>query len=200
MATIELEELPSAGNCCTENGDNFALWGQGTLAVPIELPAEGSYTIEVVAWADQAGDELARLTIAVESDVEGTRGENAIRSKLVELYDKLLGTQVTPRSPRIEPAYQLFVEELERAREDEDTWFNPWDCSWAWDQSFFEGLLDGAVVEYEDENTGWRWNNYDWDRLNEFVNARDWSDFHHTARAWTVVLAYLLMDYRYLYL
>ena len=36
VATIELEELPSPGNCCIENGDNFALWGQGTLAVPIE--------------------------------------------------------------------------------------------------------------------------------------------------------------------
>ena len=50
VATVELEELPPPGNCCTENGDNFALWGQGTLAVPIEIPAEDSYTIEVVAW------------------------------------------------------------------------------------------------------------------------------------------------------
>ena len=200
VATQELEELEPSGDCNRPNGDHYALWCGGSVKVPIDVPSEGTYTVEVVAWATQAGDELARLTIAVESEVEGTRGENAIRSKLVELYDKLLGTQVTPRSPQIEPAYQLFVEELERAREDEDTWFNPWDCNWAWDQSFFEGLLDGAVVEYEDENTGWQWNNYDWDRLGAFLNARDWSDFHHTARAWAVVLAYLLMDYRYLYL
>ena len=32
------------------------------------------------------------------------------------------------------------------------------------------------------------------------MDGVDWSDPYHTAQAWVVVLAYLLMDYRYLYL
>ena len=39
---------------------------------------------------------------------------------------------------------------------------------------------------------------YDWDRVNEFMDGIDWSDHHHTAQTWMVVLAYLMMDYRYL--
>ena len=129
-----------------------------------------------------------------------TAGENAIRNKLVELHEVLLGVAVTPQSPDVEVAYRLFVDEVDRARRAHDTYFDPWECGWAWDQSFFDGILDGAVIEYQDNETGWRWYNYDWDLLNDFFNGREWTDPHHTARAWVVVLAYLLMDYRYLYL
>ena len=130
----------------------------------------------------------------------GTAGEAAIRNKLVELHEVLLGVAVTPQSPDVEAAYRLFVDEVDRARRARDTYFNPWECGWARDQSFFDGILDDAVIEYQDNETGWRWYNYDWDLLNDFLNGRDWPDPHHTARAWVVVLAYLLMDYRYLYL
>ena len=41
---------------------------------------------------------------------------------------------------------------------------------------------------------------FDWDRVDDFMNGTDWSDPHHAAQAWVVVLASLLMDYRYLYL
>ena len=140
-----------------------------------------------------------RLFSGIDQYVTPTRGAVAIRNKLVELYDELLGVQVTPHSPDVESAFQLFVDERERAREAQDDWFNPWECGWAWDHFFFEGILDGAVVEYVNED-GWRWYNYDWDRLGNFLNSRDWSDPHHTAQAWVVVLAYLMMDYRYLYL
>ena len=130
----------------------------------------------------------------------GTAGETAIRNKLVELHEVLLGVAVTPQSPDVEAAYRLFVDEVDRARRARDTHFNPWECGWAWDQSFFDGILDGAVIEYQDNETGWRWYNYDWDLLSDFLNGRAWPDPHHTAQAWVVVLAYLLMDYRYLYL
>ena len=32
-----------------------------------------------------------------------------------------------------------------------------------------------------------------------FLDSLDWSDPHHAARAWVVVLTYLMSDYRYLY-
>ena len=40
----------------------------------------------------------------------------------------------------------------------------------------------------------------DWDRVDAFMRDVDFSDPHATARAWKVVLAYLMMDDRYLYL
>ena len=66
--------------------------------------------------------------------------------------------------------------------------------------SYFEGILDDVVVEYEDEESGWRSYGLDWDRVNDFMDGIDFSDPHQTAQAWVVVLAYVLMDYRYLYL
>ena len=195
----ELEELGPSGNCNKPQNNHYALWCQGSLDVPIDVPAAGRYTIEIVAWANHAGDELPRLSVAVESDSQGSAGEIAIRNKLVELYEVLLGVQVTPYSPDVDAEYRLFVDEMNRAREAHDR-FNPWDCGWARDQSFFDGILDGAVVAYEDAETGWHWYNYDWDLLDDFFNGRDWPDPHHTVQAWTVVLASLLMDYRYLYL
>ena len=205
VASRELEELPSPEDCRSSNGDNFALWCEASVEVPVEIPAAGSYSIEIVAWADQAGDELARLSVVVESDAGGAAGENAIRSKLVELYDKLLGVQVTPHSPDVEAAYRLFVDVMDGGRRmglgrgRDGQWFKWWHCDSALDLSYFEGILDDVVVEREGDD-GWRWYEFDWDRVNEFMNGINWSDPHHTAQAWVVVLASLLMDYRYLYL
>ena len=199
IASHELEELPE-GRCKSPNGDSFAFWCEATAEVPVDVPGAGSYSIEVVAWASHAGDELPRLIVSVHSDSAGSAGEIAIRNRLVDLYDVLLGVRVTPHSPDVAAAYGLFVEEVNRRRDADATWFNPWECGWARDKSFFDGILDGAVVEYVDENNGWRWYDFDWDLLNEFINNTNWSDPYHTAQAWVAVLAYLLMDYRYLYL
>ena len=48
--------------------------------------------------------------------------------------------------------------------------------------------------------TGFRWYWFDWDRVSGFMDGIDFSDPHQTAQAWVVVLAYLMTDYRYLYL
>ena len=44
------------------------------------------------------------------------------------------------------------------------------------------------------------WYGFDWDRVEDFMDGVDFSDPHGAAQAWVVVLASLLMDYRYLYL
>ena len=125
---------------------------------------------------------------------------DAIRSKLVELHDELLGVQVTPQSPDVESAYQVFVNAMERRRQANDRWFDWYECDTHFDHTFFEGILDDAVVEREDPESGWRHYDLDWDRIDSFMDGVDFSDPHQTAQAWVVVLAYLLMDYRYLYL
>ena len=78
-----------------------------------------------------------------------TRGADAIRNKLVELHDKLLGVQVTPHSPDVEAAYGLFVDVSKLKRKPWEYNFRDSDCYWNWleDLSFFEGILEDAVVE-----------------------------------------------------
>ena len=63
-------------------------------------PTRGHFKFNV-AWADQGGDELPRLSVFVESETGGS-GADGFRAKIVELYDKLLGVQATPHSPDVE--------------------------------------------------------------------------------------------------
>ena len=201
VARHELERLAPSGDCNQPSGDVYALWCSGSVELSIDIPAPGSYAIEIIASAEQAGDEYPRLDVTVESDTQGSAGANAIRSKLVELHEKLLGVRVTPHSPDVEAAYRLFVDVWERKRgaEDTETDFRSLLCDWSRDIRFYDGILEDALVEYENEDGG-RWYDYDWDHVNEFMNGIDWSDYHYTAQTWMVVLAYMMMDHRYLFL
>ena len=105
--------------------------------------------------------------------------------------------QVTPDSPGVEAAYRLFVDVWQRRYESRDAWFG---CRRdGGDVLFFEGILDGVVVQHENEY-GDRWYGIDWDRVNAFMGGIDLSDPSYTAQTWVVVLAAMMMDYRYLYL
>ena len=54
-------------------------------------------------------------------------------------------------------------------------------------------------VERENED-GYRYYELDEERRNEFINSIDFSDPYHAAQAWRVVLAAMMLDYRYMYL
>ena len=123
------------------------------------------------------------------------RDADAIKDKLVELHDTLLGVQVTPDSADVEAAYRLFVQVMEGARASGHDWFKWWDCPFS-DESFFEGILEGVVVLAESG----LWYEFDWEQVEAFMQDVDFSDPHATGRAWKAVLTYLLMDPRYLYL
>ena len=127
------------------------------------------------------------------------RDGDAVRNKLVELHDKLLGVQAAPDSPDVEAAYRLFIEVSRRARGSEYRGFEWWSCEHHIDQFLFEGILDNVWAVREHEG-GWQWWEYDWGRVDAFLEDVDFPDPHAAARAWKVVLAYLMMDDRYLYL
>ena len=126
-------------------------------------------------------------------------GTETIRGKLVELHDKLLGVQVTPYSADVEAALRLFVDVMERGRGAKESNFRDSDCyrNWGEDLFFFEGILDDAIEWHENEHGGYYGLS---DRADDFMDSIDWSDPHYAAQAWAVVMAYLLTDYRYLYL
>ena len=146
-------------------------------------------------------DGERRLFAGIDRQSTPDSDPDAIRSKLVELHERLLGVQVTPHSPDVEAAYRLFVDTWQYNRDSGEAhtnFRNIW-CDWGRDLFFYEGILDDAVVEHVNDD-GKRWYGYDWDHVNAYMDGLDWSDPHYSAQTWIVVLAYFLMDYRYLYL
>ena len=205
VASHEMEDIERSERRCS-NGprdEHFYMGCSDSVDVPIHSLAAGNYAVEIVAWAEQAGDEFPRLNITV-LDMEGTNsgansGADAIRRKLVELHDKLLGVQVTPDSPEVEAAYQLFVDVREHKRAPNYKWFRYYRCSFTHDHFYFDGILDDVVIEKENER-GHRSRGFDWDRVDPLFETIDFSDPDYTAQTWVVVLAAMMMDYRYLYL
>ena len=201
----EMENLDHPVDCHHIEQGAFHLSGSGqgcVLAVPVTIPSDGEYQIEVSAWATHAGDDLPRLSVLVESEAEGSAGAVAIRNKLVELHDKLLGIQVAPDAPEVEAAYRLFVDVLHRKHTsaNAEVYFPLWSrgCDWQADIFFYDDILEGAVVDHHNENG--RYLVFDWDRVNSFLGGIDFLDPHYVAQTWVVVLAAMMMDDRYLYL
>ena len=167
--------------------------------MPFNLPSEGRYDIQVVAWADQAGDELPKLAVSVGSDPERSAGSRAIKAKLAELHQVLLGVEGDANSEEVRSTYGFFVDVWQRNRHSEDQRFLGARCAWDSDAHYFDGIADHLWRTELDE-----WGNeigWDWDAVNKFIwEDTDMPDPHHVARTWTVVLAYLLADPRYLHL
>ena len=183
----------------SEEADHRALWQPCELRIPLDIRSSGVHEVNVIAWADLAGDQLPFLDVAVESNTETSAGSRGIRDKLVELHDQLLGVEVSADSEDVENAYRLFVEVWERRREAGNNWFFDNACNWGSDIRYFDGIADDVLIEHERD-----WGSYyawDWDRVNHILNVEAAPyDSAAVVRSWSVVLAYLLMDYRYLYL
>ena len=108
---------------------------------------------------------------------ESDGGAAAIRDKLVQLHDKLFGESVGPQSAEVSRTFGLFEDVWNRKRE--STWsrfFDGSECRWSTDAGYFDDIPE------------------------DILNGIDLSDPEHVARTWTVVLATMLMDPRYLHL
>ena len=193
VAEIELESVEREQRCGTywRSHKSYKMWGNCSLAIPVEIPSRDVYSVHVSAFQDQAGDDPARMVVSVESDESSSKGAMAIREKLVELHWKLFGVAVSADSPDVEEAFALFVAawKADRPRD--------FRCLTRDDHFYYDGILD-EVVSY-DEISGY----------SEVQTERVQSAFPDTIRnsdpdgvlhAWVVTLAYLLMDPRYLLL
>ena len=181
-----------------ERLDGYSVnWCHGWVDVPISIPADGDYRIEVVAYQSLKvpDEESAMLEIVVESDIETSRGARKIRRKLVELHEDLLGATVSVDSPDVEAAFQLFVEVWEHKRNTEEWQEEDIHCD-VKDDWYFEGIADDVLQYNEDGDLDWNW-----DRADEILDDADWWSQKHNPifQTWVVVLAYLLTDYRYLF-
>ena len=201
---VEFEDLEegcgsSESSDESDDSDHRALWQPCELRIPLTIPSSGLHDVKVNVWADLAGDQLPFLDFAIESNTETSAGSRAIRNKIAELHETLLGVEVGTESEEVEDAYRLFVEVWERRREAGNNWFFDNACNWGSDIRYFDGIADDVLILHERD-----WGSYygwDWNRVNQILNVDAAPyDSAAVARSWTVVLAYLLMDYRYLYL
>ena len=197
--TTELETLPAQNDCNFPVADHYALHCRGWLKVPFAVDAAGVYAVEVRARADVHGDEAPQLQVVVESASGVTpTGEGAIKRQLAHLHERLLGLPAAAAAAEADAAYPLFLAIWQRKRATGDTGF--WDaaCHWDSDMRFLDGFLPDALGERSGDYGPYK--HWRWPLVDAFWRARDTSDPHYAARAWVAVLAYLMMDYRYLHL
>ena len=202
VATYEFENR-ARSECGGAEDDHYFLWSGGSdcaMEVELNMPATGTYAVEVVAWGDQAGDEVPKLRVDMQSTVHNSAGSRAIKAKLVELFDKLLGVGVGAGSTEIAKAYALFLDVWNRKRHlENDRFFAETECDWGRDQRFLDGVVDGYRTRYKVEGGGWHYN-WNWSLVHRFWNEQELADPEGIARTWTVVLMALMMDQRYLHL
>ena len=120
-------------------------------------------------------------------------GSAAIRTKLVDLHEKLLGVEVATDSPDVEDAFELFVD-VWRQTQASDVRYT---CGgFGFDIRYWEGLVEPSI-DYSELGTSL---GFQWDEIFRYRARVDHRDPHGTIRPWVVVLSYMLTDYRYLHL
>lgn len=193
---IDLATFPS-GACGSAQGEDYALAAGCNLDVLLDFPGRGAYSVEIEARHEDAAVDStpSQLAARLFRDRVALPGSERIRRKLVDLHWKLFGVRSTVDSPDVDAAYRLFVEVWERKRRTEGGQFSDGqiECPIE-DTAYFDGIIDNAVDVDE-----WGNSEIDWDRVRQSWNF-DMDDSMHAARTWVVVLAYLMTDYRYLYL
>ena len=192
---VELESHDRQG-CGGPRGEFYRMTANCSLEVPVEIASDGLYRVRVSAHQDRAGDEAARLVVAVESEDGSSQGGLAIRRKLADLHQKLFGAAVAIDSPDVNEAYDLFVEVWNRKRASEEAGFSNsrFHCTDGGDHFYFDGLVNDVLGFNQ-----YGGSQLQSDRIRAFNRGIEMSDPHHTVRTWVVTLAYLLTDYRYLY-
>jgi hypothetical protein len=158
--------------------DGWMLWSQGFVSVPFTVEEAGDYTVSVTAWAQQAGPEPARMVVTVDGTTpwSGSAGEIAIRQKLVELHELLLGETQQPDDEAIDAAYDLLVETWQVRRERWPSGNSVW--YWPDDNCHLPGDF---------------WN------LEQTIQDAATRDPENMLGSWVSVLIYLMTHYSYLH-
>lgn len=194
-----------AENCGgPQPNENWIMNCGGAIRFSFTAEVAGDYIIKVRLSASRAGDELAKVTIVVKSIVDAYQSQSAgavaIRAKIVELHQKLLGKSYSIDSPEITNTYTLFVDSwLDRqARELEANLFRWPDstCNWQQDFNFFDDLgFPGEVRRFNEE---YNFIDFNYDEINPFLNQFS-VDPLYVKQSWITVLVYLMTHYDYLY-
>ena len=195
VASVPFETVTeNCGYVRRNTGENeLKPWNDCT--VPFNVPATSTYTIEVTARQRNAVGRPALLGLELESSEQGTPGELAIRTKIAELHQKLLGVDVALDSHDVKTAYELFLRIWTRKRDSglRESFWDGVNCEFYQDNLFLDGTFE--IDEHGNSH-------FSGDRWKELYGANpeySFDDRSFVARTWIVVLSYLLTDYRYLH-
>ena len=197
---VEFESLGTVSCSRVWATETHALWHDDgcSLETEVSIPSDGVYGITVEAYQEAAGSEPAVLRIMLESDDGASAGAIAVRRKLVELYDRLLGVTETVDSPEVEAAFRLFVNVWNRNLADRDSGHylrGKEECRVGSDNLFLSEVAPELLSTNESGSS-----QFNWDALHEMSSDdHRFGDPHQIARTWAVVLSFLMADYRYLY-
>ena len=146
--------------------------GDCAFELPFSSAEAGSYLVTVTAWGQQAGNELPKLGVSFKSDgVGGQRaGALQIKMKIVDLYQRLHGTEYSINDEVISSTYELLESAWEERKTMGSTFTTPSEVTCLW---YDRGLRD---------------QNYDADK-----------DFTRMKYAWNTVLVALMTDFDYLH-
>lgn len=96
---------------------------------------------------------------------------NLIKENIAYLHHLILGEQLTPDAPEVERTYKLFLETWHEMQATEQTQL-PWWCRGRWDASTGKQLPEDMHINNDPDGT---------------------------IRAWQAVMAYLMMDYKFIF-
>ena len=167
----------ATAGCGGSSGADYNLWSSCSVTIPFTADVSASYTVEVEAWAEQAGDEPAELRIAVNdlnlADGNST-GAVAIKNKLIQMHDKFLGETIDHGDIELEASYLLLAE----------TWL---------DRLSMED--NGWALTYPNENCHF----YLPEHWEDGGVAGQASDPNAMLYTWTSMLIYFMTDFYYLH-
>ena len=156
-------------------------------------------------------DDQRRLLGGIDETVSPAtdEGADAIKRKLADLYEMLMGVQVGVESEDVRAAWDLFMDVWMRHGNVADRGFLfDRQCAYWADIRYFDGILDGAAglqtvtsTYANGEEREVQFYGLDLELVHEFLYQEVApKDPEGIAAAWVVVVAFLLSDYRYLYL
>lgn len=185
------------------DGSDVALYNSCSVLVPVSVLESGEIEIRVIVSAQQGGDEITRVSIALLDGADPHEsqwtGAVAIREKLVELHQILLGKSYSADSAEIAIAYNLLV----------DSWLENVDrggssnllesgnsCYWSADFNFLDGLQYPGDPHQLAESG--QWYEFKWEEVYPFLRPLA-SDSTRMKQSWVAVLTYMMTHYFYLY-
>ena len=175
---VDESETFTCGRFGQSEREKFSLHcNDGYVSVPFRVETEGTYSVEIVVWGEQAGPDNVAMSATIE-DVEylerPSSGEILLKQKLVELHQKFLGEQLDIDSDEINNSYQLLVETWQERETHEHNGY-----AWRW----------------PDENC----NFYSQSHWGDGSVSRRANDDNQMLYTWTSILIYLMTDFYYLH-
>ena len=200
---LEMEDLPVNEGCGNalgfDTGDAYDIYGDCAFPFSLADAAPGPVTVDLTLFAEQVGNENARLGVFLETETvrPDSAASLAVKQQIVRLFDRMFGETLTVDDPEVERVFDLFVAtwtDLNARNPGRDVFARTL-CEWESDYSYLDGIVDDARIVNEFGDLDW-----DLDVLDRDFYSRDFSDPNYMAQTWMAVIAHLMMDYRYVYL